>query len=84
MITIHRISEPITSLYNPHGDLIGYITNSLELNDIRIQIKEQQLSGYFVKYLYHEIDIDKDGGVDFWPSGFYDKSVIQLNNLLGI
>ncbi len=80
MIVIKRIREPRTQLFCSAGN----ITNQLQLNDVRLQIKEQQLEGYYIKYKDITIRINKYGELSEWPAGFYDKATKQLNELFGI
>lgn len=52
-------------LYDSHGNYIDRIWNILMLLDVRVQIREQQLSGYYL--------INKDGiRIDIDCNGKYD------------
>lgn len=66
-------------LYDPHGDLVDCIWNTLMFLDVRVQIREKQLTGYYL--------LDKDGyRIDIDQYGKYDwklyKPFGQLDELL--
>jgi len=66
-------------LYDAHGDLIDRIWNIIMFLDVRVQIREKKLSGYYL--------IDKDGyRIDIDQYGKYDwnmyKPFGQLDELL--
>ena len=63
------------------------------LNGIRVSIKDSILSESDVNVLYFHkneeryyqaIEVDRWGGIDNWPSNFFDQSTSDLNYLLGI
>ncbi|WP_129747043.1 DUF3696 domain-containing protein [Flavobacterium anhuiense] len=63
------------------------------LNGFRIAIKDSIIKPKSTSVLYfdyknvdffEEIIIDEDGGVDRWPTDFFDQAVKDLNYLLGI
>lgn len=56
-----RIREKQVEVYNPSDELICITSSDLTLNDILIQIKNQGLSGYYVK--------DSKGTYPILPSG---------------
>ena len=79
MITINnKIKETPVKLYDPNHNLIGIIENDYAFMDVRIQIKEQQLEGYYVIFQKQKINITKHGRCSSWPVGFFDT----YNNLL--
>lgn len=68
MITI-RTNEEIEEfqtceLFDCNNILVGTISSSLILTDICVQIKEQQLLGYYIIYDQIICDIGKDGRLD--------------------
>lgn len=83
-IVIKQMCPPVTSLFNPNDEFIGFIHNEYELNDVRLQIQKHKLDGYYVLFNDIKIWIDEDGGIDQWEDGFYDTTTKQLNELLGI
>lgn len=46
----NNIEEDHVPLYNPEGKLVGIIENELAFNDVRIQIMENKLRGYYIVY----------------------------------
>ena len=82
MIKINKIVETTCKLYDPDGNYIGKITNGLELNDVKIQIKTDKVSGYYILWKNFQIFIDKFGTLSEWPKGFYDLLDDQLDALV--
>lgn len=91
MITINEFKETESSLYNNEGEFVGHIKSDLQLNDVRIQIKEQKVKGYYIvwrtidddkKPLRYIIKIDSDGNLECWPKDFYSLYDEQLEKLL--
>ena len=81
MIKINKIPAPTVDLYSPIGHLLGTV-NEYEFNDVRIQIMESQLEGYYI------VDasgacfyIDKNGRLPLWPKCF-DLMSDQLTKLV--
>ena len=70
-VVINIIREPQSVLYDPDGKFIGVIESNLELLGVRVQIKEQQLTGYMVQWEGYTIHIDRNGNLDIYPDGFY-------------
>lgn len=88
-IKINEIEETTCKLYNPENKLIGEIKSFLQLGDVRIQIMQNELSGYYIIWKEGteeaiQIYIDKLGNLDHWPIGFYDDFDNQLDKLLGL
>lgn len=84
VIEIRNIKEPIVELYNPKGIFIGMITSELQFIDVRLQIAEKQLKGYYIVYNKQKIKISSDGQPEVWPKGLYDQTVEMISELLGI
>lgn len=83
-IVIKEIQTPSVKIYNPDGTLLCETNNELVFNDIRIQIKDQKLNGYYLIFEGNKCDIDNDGQVIKWPRGLFSISTDQLNYLFGI
>lgn len=83
-IKIREIKEIISELYNPEDKFLGIINSDKQLNDIRIQIAEKGLNGYYIKWRDNKIFIYKDGNLSSWPYGFYDLMGNQLITLISI
>jgi predicted ATPase len=82
MIKINEIVESVSKLYDKDDKLVGEITSLLQLDDIRIQIKKEKVSGYYVIWNNLKIRIDKFGYLEDWPRGFYDNMDKQLDELI--
>ena len=82
-IKINDIKQVMCFLYSPDDEFIGTIESEYSWNDVRIQIMEQKLSGYYVMFNEHKIEIDSDGRCETWPDGFYDITEKQLEKLFG-
>ena len=70
-------------VFNPAHQYIGCLTNSDELLDFRVQIKEERASGYYM-ILYktnghQRITFNQNGNLSDWPDElnfFVDRSII--------
>lgn len=85
-VKIREIKEtPVELWYN--NEKIGVIETELQLNDIRCQIKEQKLEGYYILFTQNDntiqINITEYGTLDNWPSGFFGTCEKQLMFLCG-
>lgn len=81
-IIINRISEVSCELYSPHQkEKIGNIRNEYEFNDVRVQIAEKKLEGYYVMFRDEKINILSTGHCDNWPLGFYDQNEIMISKI---
>lgn len=81
MIKIKSISEPIVELYFKN-ELIGEIKSILSFCDVLVQIKEEGVYGYKVKYNGVMINIDKNGVLEEYPKGLYDQMTDLLIKLV--
>lgn len=87
MVVINNIKCPVTQLYSPTG-FIGDIENEDQLNDVRIQIAEQNLEGYYIIWDSEKetikINISKDGEIDKFPPRLWDNAQRSLARLFEI
>lgn len=87
MLKINNVVDMTVEVY--HNDkLIGTIDTQYQLNDIRLQVKKQKLSGvYFIFVRSNDdvirIDCDSNGNLSKWPKGFFDVIEKQLRELVG-
>lgn len=76
-LVVKRIVSPVVELHHWDKGFIAQV-NEYELLDVRVQIKEKGLKGYYVIYVsqgdsnVHHICIDKNGEMEYYPDGFYD------------
>jgi predicted ATPase len=87
MIQVNKIEPPKWEAFDPDGNSLGWL-NMFEFYDLKIQIKEHGVEGYYMifndeVFKNRKIRIDKDGHCDGWPNGFYDLAESQLRKLLG-
>jgi len=75
--------EPCTCEFWFENILIGIIKNEYQLNDVRIQVKQKQLQGYYFMFKNHKIDIQLDGDLSEWPDEFFDITNKQYKELYG-
>lgn len=81
MIKINIIEPQTVELFNPDGEFMGFI-NEYEFHDIRVQIKKEQVDGYYCRWKDHIFHIDKDGRSFDWIPGFFDTMENSLMQLL--
>lgn len=82
MVIIREIKNKSCQLYDPNDNLIGEFDSDLIFNDIRIQIKEQQLKGYYLIFEDKKIKIDSNGNLASYPNGLFDTYIDQLCKLI--
>lgn len=80
-IVINKIMPQTVEAFTPSGESLGYI-NQYEFNDLRVQLKENKIDGYYLMFNDIKHTIDKDGRVDVWSKGFFDLQEYQLMKLL--
>lgn len=86
MVIVKKIEPPTCKMYDPNHNFLG-VVNEYEFFDIRVQIKEQQLEGYYAIFTldsdhdYH-LSIDKDGRSNDWTKGTFDMIDNYLMKLI--
>ena len=67
-------------LISPEGENLGLITNIISLDYVRMQIKQEQKSGYKLKYNDKLITIDRNGTLSDWPDRlcYYTDILMEL------
>jgi hypothetical protein len=73
MIKINRYKIQTVEHYDGNGNFIGYLNESENL-DLRCQIAENKIEGYYIKFCNQIINIQKDGKIKEWPFGLYDTN----------
>lgn len=86
MIKINNVVDRTVEVYY-NEQHIGTINTQYQLNDIRLQVKKQKLSGVYFHFLrpdgvVERIDCNSSGNLCRWPKGFFDVIEKQLWNLL--
>lgn len=81
MIVYKEIPTQQVNVYKPNGEHFATV-NEHELYDIRLQIKNQEIEGYYVVFENSRIDINIKGQLSYWPEGFFDLTDHYLCLLL--
>lgn len=82
IIINNNIPQEIVQLYDNNGNFIGNIENELAFNDVRIQIKNKKLTGYYIVFENKKYEIDMRGRLRVWPPNLYETYENQLSELL--
>lgn len=83
MIQIRKITPPTVDIYGP-GDVFIGTFNEYELLDFRAQIKENQVSGYYLIVNQEKVQLDQDGAPERWPEGLLDAMPNLFSKLFKI
>lgn len=78
----HDIKNFEISIHYPNDELLIYTDNTLVFNDIRLQIKNKKLTGFYVIFNDKKYEINSDGTINNWPKGLFDIEIHQLANLI--
>lgn len=86
MLKINNVVDTTVAVYH-NNKLIGTIDTQYQLNDIRLQVKNQKLSGVYFLFVrpddvVERIDCDSNGNLSKWPKGFFDVIEKQLCELV--
>lgn len=81
-IVVRNIKDEYCSIYKPNGELLIHTNDLLIFEDIRLQISEKQMNGYYVIFHDEKITIDRNGTLEKWPNGLFDKHEDILSKLL--
>jgi hypothetical protein len=71
MIKINKYSIQIFEHFDDKFNSIGFL-NEFESLDLRCQIAEQKIEGYYLIFNGLKINIESDGKISNWPNGLYD------------
>ena len=84
MISYKKIEPQLVNVYDEDGFFAT--VNELELYDIRVQIKNEEVKGFYILFpvdgVMNRIDINIKGQLSDWPKGFFDKTDHYLCLLL--
>ena len=81
-IVVRNIKDEYCSIYKPNAELLIHTNDLLIFDDIRLQISEKQMNGYYVIFHDEKIAIDRNGTLEKWPNGLFDKHEDILSKLL--
>lgn len=89
LFSIDKTKEPICEVFYAANNVkIGHIESLLELNRLRVQIKNNQLKEpysdcvVYILFQSERIKIDSNGRIGDCPAGFYDENLDLLCELL--
>ena len=90
MITLKGIIPQAVDVYRDTEDGTEYIgrANEYEFNDLRIQIKNENATGYYAIFnpewgdVGMKVVINPNGSITNWPKGFFDLYEQQLDQLV--
>lgn len=82
MVKINRFIPQRVSLFSPEDEFLGMV-NIYEFNDVRVQIMQSQLAGYYVVFNTKKIYIDHNGKIENWPEGLFDHLDDMYFKLIG-
>lgn len=69
-------------VYKPNGELLIHTNNMLTFTDIRVQIKQKQLNGYYIVFENKRYEIKSNGRIEHWPNGLFSVYINKLVNLI--
>ena len=81
MIKINHITPPTFNVFEPSGKLLGNV-NEYELLNLCLQIKKDSATGYYLFYNNYKIQIDKNGVIEYYPTGLLDTMALFNLELL--
>jgi hypothetical protein len=85
MITINNdIQEEFCFLYGPDDVLVGAIKNYLAFLDVRVQVMEQNLEGYYLAFKGNKYEINKDGRIKDHPEDLFSTNIQSLRKLIKV
>ncbi len=79
-VALKKITPQTVKVFNAEN-YVGTATE-YELNDLRIQIKDNKAEGWSVRFNDMTIPIHSNGRLADWPEGMMDMGSIQLDQLL--
>ena len=82
MVKINRFPVQTVEVFTPDGESLGFV-NEIEFNDIKLQIAEQNLEGYYIMFEDKKINININGEImGQWPVGLFDIQLRQFRDLI--
>lgn len=77
MVKVKKITPPTVDVYSPKGKLLGTL-NEYEFFDLREQIGNEQVSGYYIIFQGQKIMISEDGDLDSYSAELEDMFLQPL------
>lgn len=79
---ITSLTKEAVHLYSPNDEFILTIQYEHQLNEVRLQIVDNALEGYYLKLDDLKIPINKYGVIERWPKDLFSKITDQAYELL--
>jgi hypothetical protein len=80
MIKVNKYEVQTVEHFDNNGNSLGFL-NEHENTDLRCQIAEQKVSGYYLIFKDIKIPIQSNGTIKNWPKRLYDTNQILLTRL---
>lgn len=80
MIKVNKYKVQTVEHFDNNGNSLGFL-NEWENADLRCQIAEEKVSGYYLMFNGLKISIDSNGKITNWENGLYDTNEILLSRL---
>ena len=80
MIKVNKIEPQTVEHFDPEGNSLGFL-NEYENTDLRVQIAEQKVLGYYLMFNGKKFDINIEGRIKAWPDDLYgvmDKLLCRI------
>lgn len=92
MIRVRQYTPTQIKLFDPNNNFVGFINNQTEFLQVRVDIAEQQLEGYYCIFGSYKIDINSDGslvnelpsGINWNTAGLLARRLLSHNRNLNI
>lgn len=81
MIQLKKINSPLVEVFDPQGNSLGE-ANEYELLDLRVQIREANVWGYYIVFNDRKVRIDRRGELEDYPIGLLDTMTNLLFKLI--
>lgn len=80
MIKVKKHEVQTVEHFDNKGTSLGFL-NEYENTDLRCQIAEEKISGYYLLFKGLKIPIEPNGAIGNWENGLYDTREILLSRL---
>ena len=80
MIKVNKYEVQTIEHFDNDGNSLGFL-NEYENADLRCQIAEQKISGYYLTFNDTKIQIESNGKIINWVNGLYDTNEILFSRL---
>lgn len=82
MIKIKNVEDVPVKLYH-EDQVVGTIKTVLQFLDVRLQIRDEDSTKYYVKFKGKKVSFDNHGKLMTYPKGLFDKADTLFDKLIG-